>query len=99
MDIFRQKIQDCIKTAGLTFPGIDENVIIDKTLASAEEYVLTNIAADLLSREDKNLFRDAIMFDPDMFDADEFLSTRVPNYDMEVDKYFDVWLEDFKNNL
>jgi len=99
MDIFKKKIHDCIKTSWLTFDWIDEEVIIDKTLASAEEYVLTNIINDLLSKDDKELFRDAYLSAPDIFDVDEFLSERISNYDMEVDKYFDKWIKMFKTWL
>ena len=99
MDIFREKILKCMDEANLEFPGIDKDVIVDKTLASAEEYVLSNIAVDLLSEDDKSLFRDCFLSAPEIFDADEFLSERVPDYDIQVDKYFDKWLEMFKNNL
>jgi hypothetical protein len=53
----------------------------------------------LLSQEDKDLFRDAYLSAPDIFDTDEFLSERITNYDNEVDKYFKIWLNDFKNSL
>ncbi len=99
MDIFKKKIQEAIQSSWLQFPWINEEIIIEKTLASAEEYVLTNIAADLLSQEDKDLFRDAYLSAPDIFDTDEFLSERITNYDNEVDKYFKIWLNDFKNSL
>lgn len=102
MDKFKQKIQEIFAEANLTFPWIDETVMIERTLASAEEYVLSSIASELLSKEDKDLFRDAYLSAPVIFDADEFLSERVSNYDNEVDKYFDKWLENlkkgFKNN-
>lgn len=99
MDIFKQKIHDTFRSSWLQFPWIDEDIIIEKTLASAEEYVLSNIASDLLSSDDKQLFRDAYMSAPDIFDADEFLSENVQNYDREVDKYFEKWLENFKKSL
>lgn len=99
MDKFKQKIQETFAEANFTFPWIDEEVMIERTLASAEEYVISNIAVDLLSKEDRELFRDAYLSAPDIFDADEFLSEYVPNYDNEVDKYFDKWLENFKNNF
>jgi hypothetical protein len=68
-------------------------------LASAEEFILTNIASDLLSKDDKDLFKDAYLSAPDIFDADEFLSERVENYDKQVDLYFNKWLNNFQNSL
>lgn len=99
MDIFKQKINECIESRWLIFPWIDQEIVIQKVLSSAEEYVLTNIASDLLSKDDKDLFRDAYLSAPDIFDADEFLSQRITNYDNEVDKYFDKWLKIFNNSL
>jgi len=99
MDFFKQKIKDCILSKWLEFPWIDKDIIIDKMLSGAEEYVLINIASDILKKEDKELFRDAYLSAPDIFDADEFLSERIGNYDKYVDRYFDYWLEKFKKNL
>lgn len=99
MDVFKQKISESIESRWLIFPWIDQEIVIQKVLSSAEEYVLTNIASDLLSKDDKDLFRDAYLSAPDIFDADEFLSQRITNYDNEVDKYFDKWLEIFNNSL
>jgi hypothetical protein len=99
MDEFKQKIQSAIKNSWLQFPWIEEEVIVEKTLASAEEFVLSNIAADLLSRDDQDLFRDAYLSAPDIFDADEFLSERISNYDTQVHIYFENWLINFKKSL
>jgi hypothetical protein len=52
-----------------------------------------------LSKDDRDLFRDAYMSAPDIFDADEFLSERVSDYDNQVDIYFDKWLNNFQNSL
>lgn len=99
MDLFKQKIKSILVSKWIDFPGIDDDTIVAKTLASAEEYVLSKIAVDLLSKDDRDLFRDAYLSAPDIFDADEFLSERVENYDKQVDLYFEQWLDSFKNSL
>ena len=99
MDIFKEKINECIVSKWLTFPWIEKDVILNKVLASAEEYVLTNIASDLLSKDDRDLFRDSYLSAPDIFDADEFLSERISDYDNQVELYFDKWLKIFRESL
>ena len=97
MDIFKQQIEQAI--IGMSFPGMDRQLVVGRILASAEEFVLSNIAADLLSQDDKALFRDCYLSAPDIFDVDEFLAERVPNYDTEVDRYFAQWLTSFRQSL
>lgn len=99
MDIFKHRITEVISAKWLTFQWMDQDTVINKLLSSAEEYVITTIASELLSKEDRDLFRDAYLSAPDIFDADEFLSERVNDYDKEVDKYFDKWLEKFTQSL
>ena len=99
MDSFSTQILDKIHSAGLVFPGLDDQAILDQIVPVAEEWVMMQIVTRHLSTDDQVLFRDAYMSAPDIFDPVEFLSDILPDLDALTERYFHNWLEDFRSQL
>lgn len=96
---FSARILDKIHHAGLSFPGLDDQAILDRVLPTAEEWVVTQIVSHHLSEDDQVLFRDSYASAPDIFDPVEFLSDLIPDFDTLVDQYFEQWIDNFKKQF
>lgn len=99
MHTFSTRILTIIQTAWLSFPGLDDQAILDRVIPVAEEYTLTRILTHHLSTDDQALFRDAYLSAPDVFDPIEFLSDTLPDLDTLIERYFRAWLQDFQKTL
>ena len=99
MDSFSSRILSSITSRWITFPGLDDQAILDRVLPIAEEWVMMQIVEHHLSLEDQVLFRDAYLSAPDVFDAGEFLSDTLWDIEPLVEKYSDIWIEDFQKSF
>ena len=84
---------------GLIFPDISQETVLAQIVPIAEEWILMHIVTKHLSPDDQILFRDSYMSGPDIFDSSEFLSDILPDLDLLIDEYFEVWLDVFQKQL
>jgi hypothetical protein len=95
MDTFSTRILSSIESRGLSFPGLDQEAILDQIVPIAEEYIMMQMVTHDLSADDQVLWWDSYLSGPDVFDPVEFLIDSIPEFDARVDHYFDLWLSDF----
>jgi hypothetical protein len=99
MDTFSSRILAIIASKWLTFPGLDNQAILDRVVPIAEESIMMRLVGEQLSPDDQVLFRDAYLSAPDVFDPVEFLMDMIPEFDTLVDRYFDEWCNTFQQGL
>lgn len=99
MDTFSSRILAIIANKWLTFPGLDDQAILDRVVPIAEESIMMRLVSEQLSPDDQVLFRDSYLSAPDVFDPVEFLMDMIPEFDTLVERYFDEWLDGFSANL
>lgn len=99
MNSFSDRILETLQVQSISFPGLDNQAILEQVLPTAEEYVTMKIVTSDLSLDDQSLFRDALQSAPDIFDPGEFLEEALPNFEALQEKYFKIWLSDFTKNL
>lgn len=99
MNNYKDKISKCIRSKWLYLSKNYQDQFIDDLYLNANEYVISNIASDLLKKDDLELFRDSFLSAPEIFDADEFLSMKIKDYNKKFDLYFEKWLDWFSKNL
>lgn len=96
---FSDKILHNIQSWWLIFPGFDTQAVLNQILPIAEEWIMMKVIANHLPSDDQALFRDAYLSAPDIFDPVEFLNEILPDLDILVDQYFDLWLIEFNKKL
>ena len=96
---FHDRVLAEIKQAGLEFPGLDDQAILDRVIPTAEDWVTMQIVTNHLPTQEQVLFRDAYMSAPDVFDSVEFLADALPDFDELVEVYFTKWLAEFADSL
>ncbi len=99
MDNFSSQILSIIKKKKLVFPGMSQEAILNQIVPIAEEWVLMQIVTDHLWIDDQMLFRDCYRSWPDVFDSSEFLLDILPDLDLLIEQYFEIWLNDFQKQL
>jgi hypothetical protein len=99
MDTFSSRILAIIASKWLTFPGLDDQAVLDRVVPIAEESIMMRLVSEQLSPDDQVLFRDAYLSAPDVFDPVEFLMDMIPEFDTLVERYFGEWCDTFQRGL
>ena len=94
-----EAILQIIRDSGLTFPWLDDQAILDQVSPIAQEWILMQLVTKHLSQEDQELYRDAYITAPDVFDTFEFLDEKIPQIEYKIDTYFEEWSQKFRTDL
>ena len=74
------RILEHIRSTGLTFPGLDDQAVLDRVVPVAQEWVLMQIVTHHMSVDDQTLFRDSYISAPDIFDPVEYCEDILPDF-------------------